>query len=244
MLTDSRVSRGLVLLERDEYGEFLAVAVRATIALASCSRCKRRTRVLPSDVLPRKVYSLPLIEHELAEYAAGERSLRRVSWELLGEKTPAHTSLFGWSEGLGAHALGRARTDERLGLPASRLLAESEARSPRIGSVLRHEAPVDPRRYRSQARRERLSAMATLLLVAVLVTGLRSPEALSEWRRLAFTWTRSAVLVFPATISCTRIGQVEREKPPTSRPASHPSSDPCPHPARSPPGALKRSPPS
>jgi len=231
-------------LERDEYGEFLAVAVRATIALASCSRCKRRTRVLPSDVLPRKVYSLPLIEHELTEYAQGERSLRQVSWNLLGEKTPAHTSLFGWSEGLGAHALGRVKSEAELGLPASRLLAESEARCPKIAPVLRREARVDPRRYRSQARRERLSAMATLLLLAVLVTGLRSPDALSEWRRLACTWTRSAVLVFPAAISCTRIGHVQREKPPTSRPASHPSSDPCPHPARSPPGASSRSPPS
>lgn len=229
---------------RDEHGELRSLEVRATLALACCPRCKRRWRVLPSDVLPRKVYSLPLIEHELAEYAEGARSLREVSWELLGEKTPTHTSLFGWSEGLGAHALGRARTDVELGLPASRLLAESEARCPEIAPVLRHEAPVDPRRYRSQARRERLSAMATLLLVAVLVTGMRSPDALGEWRRLAFTWTRSAVLVFPATISRTRIGHVQREKPPTSRPASHPSTDPCPHPARSPPGASKRSPPS
>jgi len=45
----------------------------------------------------RKVYSLPLIEHQLARYTEGELSLRQVSWELLGEKTPAHTSLFGRS---------------------------------------------------------------------------------------------------------------------------------------------------
>jgi len=231
-------------LERDEYGELVSLEVRATIALACCPRCKRRWRVLPSDALPRKVYSLPLIEHELALYAKGERSLRQVSWELLGTKTPAHTSLFGWSEGLGAHTLGRVKSEAELGLPASRLLAESEARCPEIAPVLRHEAPVDPRRYRSPARRERLSAMATLLLVAVLVTGVPSPDALSEWRRLACTWTRSSVLVFPATISCTRIERMARKQRPTSPLRSHESTDPCPHPARSPPGASSRSPPS
>ncbi len=242
MLSGSRVSRRLVLLERDEYGERQAQEVSATIALACCSRCKRRTRVLPCDVLARKVYSLPLIEHQLALYAEGERSLRQVSWDLLGTKTPAHTSLFGWSEGLGAHALGRARTE--LGLPVSRLLAESEARCQGIGSLLRHEAPVDPRRYRSQARRERLSAVATLLLVAVLVTGSCSPQALSAWRRLAFTWTRSAVLVFPAAFSCTRIERLDPRPRPPSPPRSKESRAPCPRPARSPPGASSRSPPS
>jgi len=151
------------------------------------SRRKRRTRVLPSAVVARKVHSLALIEHQLARYAGGERSLRQVSWDLLGEKTPAHTSLFGWSEGLGAHALGRAKSGPAPEKPVSRLLSESESRCPSIGPVLVHPAPVDPRRYRSSPRRERLSAMATLLVVA----GSRAaPAPLSEWRRLAFTWTR------------------------------------------------------
>jgi hypothetical protein len=234
----------LILLERDEYGERQAVEVRATIALACCKACKRRTRVLPCDVVSRKVYSLALIEHQLARYAAGEHSLRQVSWDLLGERTPAHTSLFGWSEGLGAHVLGRARTDAELGLPASRLLSESEARCPSIGPVLRHEAPVDPRRYKSEARRERLSAMATLLLVAVLVTGRPSPESMSEWRRLAFTWTRSSAPVFSSAIPCTRIERMDPKPRPGSSPRSRASRAPCPPPARSPPGASSRSPPS
>jgi hypothetical protein len=84
VLSGSVVSRKLILLERDEYGARQAVEVRATIALAYCKACKRRTRVLPSDVLPRKVYSLALIEHQLARYTEGELSLRQVSWDLLG----------------------------------------------------------------------------------------------------------------------------------------------------------------
>jgi hypothetical protein len=236
VLSGSVVSRKLILLERDEYGERQAVEVVATIALAACKACKRRTRVLPCDVVARKVYSLPLIEHQLARYAEGERSLRQVSWDLLGERTPAHTSLFGWSEGLGAHALGRVRRGGELGVPVSRLLSESEARCPSIEPVLRHPSPVDPRRYKSEARRERLSAVATLLCLAVLVTGRPSPESLSEWRRLAFTWTRSSVLVFPSAIPCTRIERMD--------PQPRPRSAPCPAPARSPPGASSRSPPS
>lgn len=236
--------RGLVVLERDPYGELQALEVSAEIALACCARCRRRWRVLPSDVLPRKRYALALIEHELSEYAKGARSLRQVSDDLLGEKTPVHTTLHGWSEGLGAHALGRATVPTEFSVPISRLLAESEAHRPQLAPVQREEAPVDARRYRSPARRERLSAMATLFSVAALFTGLHSPHALSAWRRLAFTWSGSCALAFPSAISCTPIEHVDRHEPPTSRSASLPSTDPCPHPPKSPPGATSRSPPA
>ena len=60
-LSTSRVTRGLVLLELDEFGEFHTVRVEAQIALARCPRCGTRPRVLPYDVLPRKLYALTVI---------------------------------------------------------------------------------------------------------------------------------------------------------------------------------------
>jgi hypothetical protein len=179
------VRRKLVLFEADEHGERQCRLEEARIALAFCPTCKRRVRVLPCDVLPRKRYALGLIEHEVASYARGARSLRQVAWSVLGEPAPAHTTLHAWSEGLGAHVLGRA-TGAALGAePFSRLLAESVARVPAAEVVARTQVPVDPRRFRSEARHERLGAVGMSLSVAALVTGLLAPDALSEWRRLA-----------------------------------------------------------
>lgn len=102
-LTGSTVSRGLVLLEPDESDVLVTVRVDATIALARCDRCKTRCRVLPCDALPGKTYGLAVIEQEIQEYSRGGQSLRQVAWRQLGERTPAHTTLHGWTEGLGAH---------------------------------------------------------------------------------------------------------------------------------------------
>jgi len=155
------VQRGVVLLEQDDYGERRTDLVHGIFALARCPCCGRRFRVLPSDVLPRKTYSVGVIEHMLAEYARGERSLRSVAWETLGgERTPAHTSLHAWSEGLGAHALGLAGGEVGGGTPVSRLFAETQSRVQEIGPLLTHDYAVDLRRYRSPERRERLRSLA------------------------------------------------------------------------------------
>lgn len=52
-------------------------------------------------------------------------SLRAVVRDLLGERTPAHTTLHGWTEGLGAHALG-LRGAQLGGAPFSRFLVEPQ----------------------------------------------------------------------------------------------------------------------
>jgi hypothetical protein len=61
VLSASRVSRGVILLERDEFGELHSVDLEAAIVLARCPRCGTRTRVLPYDVLPYKRYSVAVI---------------------------------------------------------------------------------------------------------------------------------------------------------------------------------------
>ena len=96
------MARPLVLLEPDDHGVLVTVSLPATIALARCTQCGARPRVLPCDALPRKTYGLAVIEHEMSKYGRGDRSLRDVAWTQLGDRTPAHTTLHAWTEGFGA----------------------------------------------------------------------------------------------------------------------------------------------
>ena len=231
-----------MLLEEDESGELEMVFLAATVAISRCVRCKSRYRVLPCDVLARKTYSTGVIEHLLADYGRGERSLRQVAWGQLGERTAAHTTLHGWTEGLGAHALGRVGGDGG-GAPISRLIADAEARVAGVKDASRQEVRVDPRRYRSEARRDRLAALTRTMALAVAIAGVSHPHALAECRRLGLAWSSSSVLQFPSRLSCTAIEHPDRSKPPRSRPFSPRSRDRCLSPTRSPPGASNRSPP-
>jgi hypothetical protein len=243
VLTKSVVGRGVIVLERDHYGVLHGRRIVATIVRARCRRCGSRPRVLPCDVLPYKRYSTPIVERHMTCYGGGGISLRRT---VLGvfvqpdDAIVAHTTLHGWTEGCGAHALDRpgSRTD---GLPVSRFIAEASARDPRIEELRRQEIEVDPRRYRSEARRERLAAMAMLLLVAAAVAVVRSPDALSTCRRLALLWSRSCALAFPSRLPCPPIELSGSSRPASFRLPQVQESDSCRHhdetPSRSPPRA-------
>jgi hypothetical protein len=240
-VTGSTVSRGLVLLEPDDSDVLVTVRVDATIALARCALCGTRRRVLPCDALSRKAYGLAVIEHEVSDYSRGGRSLRQVAWSQLGERTPAHTTLHGWTEGLGAHALGRPG-GELGGAPLSRLLAEAEPRVPSVKSTLRTEPAPDPRRYRSEARRERLAAVMLAMTLITLIAGRPHPHAMAECRRLSLSWSGVSVLEFPSRILDMAIEHRDRSEAARSRPSSPRSRDRCPTRTRSPPDASSRSP--
>ena len=242
VLSRSTVARRLVLLEVDAFDQLLAVSLTIDVAIARCPRCKARVRVLPCDVLPRKVYGLPVIEHAVARYARGDRSLRQVVWSMFGNPTPAHTTLHGWTEGLGAHALGRPGGDAG-GSTISRFVAEAEARIPETAGAMRAHVEVDSRRYRSEARRERLAAIACLLVFIRIVAGVAHPHAAAECRRLATTWSSTSALCFGSRLACTPIEHPARSRSAGSRKPSSTSRDPCPIHTRSPPGASSRSPP-
>lgn len=242
VLTQARVKRGLVLLEADTHGVLVTVEVgtRAWVAIARCVRCGCRPRVLPCDALPRKTYAATVIEQQAAEYAPGDRSLRQVAWGQLGERTPSHATLHGWTEGLGAHVLGRPGGDAG-GIPASRFLAEAAARVAGVAAAMREQVHVDPRRYRSEARRERLAAMAQILAIVTLVAERPHPFALAECRRLACRWSASSALVFRSRLSSTAIEHRARPRQPRSGSSTPTSRDRCPTRTRSPPGASNRS---
>jgi hypothetical protein len=240
VLSASTVSRGVILLERDDAGELHTVEVEADIALARCPCCGRRPRVLPYDVLPYKRYALAVIAEQVATYAQWSSGLREVAWDLLGERTPSHTTLHGWTEGLGAHALGLPG-GEAGGLPFSRFLAEAQARVAQVGAVLDAPFWVDERRYRSEARRERLAGVARLIAVSGIVTGLPMGEALAQCRCLSLAWSGACALVFPSRFSCTAIEHRRGPDRRSSRPRHRASRDRCPTRTRSPPGASSRS---
>ncbi len=240
VLTRSTVDRGLVLLEPDESDVLQTVLLVATVAIARCGRCKTRRRVLPCDALPRKAYALSVIEHEVASYSRGDRSLRQIAWGQLGDRTPAYSTLHGWTEGLGAHALGRPGGDLG-GAPMSRLIAEAEPRVPKIADTLRSEPTPDPRRYRSDARRDRLAGVMTAMTLVTLIGGVPHPHAMAECRRLSLSWSNVSVLEFPSRLRCTAIAHRDRSEPPRSRPSPPRSRDRCPIRTRSPPDASSRS---
>jgi len=240
VLSSSIVSRGVVLLEPDQFGELHSVDLKAAIVLARCPRCGTRVRVLPYDVLPYKQYSLAVIAELVSTYSTGAWSLRDVVWDLLGEHTPSHTTLHGWTEGLGAHVLGLPG-GEAGGVPFSRFVVEARARVAALAQVEQASFRVDERRYRSEARRERLAGVAMLIAVAQLVAGAPASDALARCRGLALVWSSSCVLVFPSRLSCTPIEHRRRPGGPRCRHPPPASRDRCPTRTRSPPGASSRS---
>ncbi len=246
VLSRTRVRRGLSVLEPDEVGEVQAVEVEARIALARCRRCGRRVRVLACDVLAYKHYAVSVIAEQAGAYTSGwQNSLRTVAWGLLGERTPAHTTLHGWTEGLGAHGLGLPAGElggEAGGWPFSRVLAEAEARCPLARAVWDAPVSVDERRYRSEGRGERLGAATRVLALAQTVTGLATPEALGRWCGLTVCWSGSFGLRFPSRISCTGIEQRSELDRRGSGARSRLSRRRCPIRTRSPPGASSKSP--
>lgn len=233
--------RWLVRLAHDDHRELTVVREQVIIALARCRdrKCGHRCRVLPSDVLSRKTYSMPVIEHLVARYAAGADSLRQVAWSLLHGHLPQHTTLHGWTEGLGAHVLGR---DAVAGEPHSAMVAEATCRWPAIGD--QPPPRIDPRRFRSAPRHERLSAVAGLVQMASAIPGIDPLLPLADWRRRAIEQGVSSPLSFRSARLRTPIEQVD--------PAVLGSCCPCPnqdpkspsHRTRSPPGDSNRSPPS
>ena len=231
----------MVLLERDQSDELVLVFEVGTVAIARCVRCKKRVRVLPCDLLPHKTYSSDVIEHLVAEYAQGDRSLRQVAWGQLGDRELAHTSLHGWTEGLGAHALGRPGGDGG-GAPISHLVAIAEARAPGVTAAGRDEVHVNRVRYRSEARRDRLAALIRTMAMVAAIAGLSHPHAIAECRRLALLWSNSSVLLFPSRLRATAIEHLDRPESARSLPSSPRSKDRCLTPTRSPPGASSKSP--
>jgi len=243
VLSKTIVLRWIVLLERDAFGEWSTVRLRAEIALGYCEHCKARPRLLPCDVLPHKQYTLPVIEFALLLYRRGDLSLRVAVAQILGTRTPVHTSLHAWSEGLGAFALGIAIGELRGAIPASALFVETERHFPTVEQERQLRPLIPPVRYRSPERKERLDATFAFVACSIIVAAtVTPPGALTEWSRLLLGWVQATTcpLGFRSGLLCTGFEQATTSFSPSSGYDEPEEKKRCPDRSRSPPGASSR----
>ena len=208
-LTNCTVDRTAFLLEKDGYDIDTVVKGSVKIVLVRCPICKSRYRLLPADILPHKLYSLPVIELSVSLYNRGDFSLRRVVWDqLYGERTPEHTTLHGWTEGLGAWWLGRPIGEVAFSVPATRVLAELETRFSQMTSL--HSIPIraNPQRYRSQGRQERLEACKGFEIIGTMIDS-KNTWKWCELNRLIISWGNWFGLGFKTGICCTAIEHID-----------------------------------
>jgi hypothetical protein len=238
-LTNSTVDRTAFILEKDNYGIDTVVERKIKIALVRCPLCKSRYRVLPADIVPYKLYTLPVIELSVSLYNRGDLSLRQVTWEqLYGERTPEHTTLHGWTEGLGAWWMGRSIGEVAFSVPATRILADLEIRFSQMKSLHSIPVRVNPKRYRSQGRRERLEACKQFEIITTMLD-VKAPLKFLELNRLIVSWGNSCGLGFRTGICCTPIEHIDSTDMPLWLQTSTKEQLSCPTRGRSPPGDSK-----
>jgi hypothetical protein len=191
------------MLEEDEEGIDTVVKLTVIIVLVKCPICKSRFRLLPADILPYKHYSLPVIELSVSLYNRGDLSLHQVVWDqLYGDYNPGHTTLHAWTEGLGAWWLGQAIGEVAFCVPATRIQAELEIRYPQMSSW--HSKPVwiNPQRYRSPGRRERLEACKRFEIICTMIAS-ENRWNFVELNCLIVSWGNWFGLGFKTGICCT-----------------------------------------
>lgn len=226
----SLVKRGAVWLLRNRETAFKATPV----PMVRCRNCKKRFRVLSRELLPKKTFTLPVIEKGCGEYLKpGGPALRPVVNEM-GEYRPAHSTLHRWLGGLGERGLDRSKRMMKgviHGAPTTAAVAQESAK--RLGQNVRRvwnkRFEIAERKYKSQKRREQLEACARVFAVAHhLFPGSRHP--LSEWQGWLFVHFHVAAWVFPTGPGCTgmqhAVARQDRVKSPSrlkreKRQASH-----------------------
>jgi len=209
-LTQTRVRRGMVQRTSEPGRRPVLERIKATIALASCRRCRGRVRVLPADVLARKIFALPVVEACCADYLE-DGSLRRTV-SSMGANAPAASTLHGWSAGLGAHVLMRPGADIDPDARFAPLLANTTQRERRVHAVDDIPEP-NPQRHRGEIRREQLGALNRLLAIAMLVTCIPTPGTLTAWRQVAHRWSVTSTLSFRSAFPSTRIEHAQAGAP-------------------------------
>jgi hypothetical protein len=227
------------MLEKDDEGIDTVVERKLIIVLVICPMCKSRYRLLPSDIVPHKLYTLPVIEVSVSLYNRGDLSLRQAVWDqLYGHRTPQHTTLHAWTEGLGAWWLGRPMGEVAFCLPATRVLAQLQIRFPHISSLHSQPVGINAQRYRSQGRRERLEACKRFEIAGTMLAS-KNPWNFVELNRLIVSWGNWFGLGFKTGVCCTASEHIDYRnvrswgqifpKEPLS----------CPIPGRSPPSDSK-----
>ncbi|MCP4040032.1 MAG: hypothetical protein GY733_24015 [bacterium] len=248
----SRIARPVVLLADDGDGELVASRQTLSIARARCSTCKSRFRLLPSDVLPHKRYGLAVIATTAAAHVEANKSLRSAAWTTHTGQTPAYSTLHAWTEGLGAFVLGRSFGSLPDAHPFQAIVAATNARWSALETTQLPPPCIDSRRHRTEARRERLLAVADILAMARVVTDVAALDLelatdrsrLCSWRQLAIGLGVPAPFAFRTGITCTPSEHVIATDPESPGLPQPTGDSKCQVRSRSPPSASSRSLPS
>jgi len=203
VLTASRVPRGVKVSALDQGGSIDITKIDAEIAIARCAACSARTRVLPADILPRKTYSLPTIEHCCAMHSSGT-SLRRTV-HLLGAARPSHATLHGWTQGLGAHVSGYELGDTPGTETIGAVLSETWRRHPELRAWWDAKTTIRSDQFRSDPSRERLTSVARLFQQAALLAPSSGAPTMTAWRARSLGWGLSLPFGFRTAVSYTAI---------------------------------------
>lgn len=235
-ITNTTVDRTAIFIEEDAYGTDTTVERQVEIVLAKCPICKGRFRVLPADILPYKHYTLPAIECGVRLYNQGDLSLREVAWDkYYGERTPVHATIHGWTEGLGAYWSGRGFGEVAYAQPASRIMADLELRFSQAGSLHSIPVSVNPIRYRSQGRLERLEACQRFEATCAMA----GAHNFFELNRLIVGWGNSFGFCFRSAIRNTGFEHMNSKDVIPLAQTSGKERMTCPIRGRSPPGDSK-----
>jgi hypothetical protein len=141
------------------------------VPLCRCGVCGSRLRVLPAEIAPFRLYTLPVIETVCSAYTDAQlpditlrRTVTRMGWG-----HPDHSTLHGWLCGLGERAWGRG--DPPAGnVPVSALIAETGRHiERRLPEWWNQSYPIADRKYRSEKRREQLEGCARVFATAALL---------------------------------------------------------------------------
>ena len=165
--------------------------------------------------------------------------MHQVVWDqLYGERTPQHTTLHGWTEGLGAWWQGRTMGEVAFAVAATRVLAELEIRFPQMKSLQSIPVWINPERYRSQGRLERLQACKRFEIISTMLE-VKNTCKFVELNRLIVSWGNSFGLGFRTGICCTPIEHIDLTDVRSWLQISTKEQLSCPIHGRSPPGDSK-----
>ncbi len=147
--------------------DFVHERIHIVLAICLGGRKPHMVRVLPADILPRKVYSLPAMEEAVRAYLEGGCGLRRALAGYTGE-VPHFTTLYGWVQGMGRYARERA-PEPPAGPSFAEVRQEIERRFlPALARIWDEPVRIDPSRYRpgNEVRLADLEEVVRLLRAA------------------------------------------------------------------------------
>ena len=213
VFTDSWVERGVTWPKGKRRVKFK----RNLIPLARCQVCGGRFRVLSQEILPRKTYSLPVIENSCRAYPQSGKGLRKTVNSIQGDR-PHFTTLHGWLGGLGVRALDRVKIRENrssgktkkaaysiTSLTAAALVAETGKKLRRgVVREWQHHHDIPSWKYKSQRRRDQLEWCARLFSIASYLFP-DEPYPLLSWQGWLIKQLHVAGWVFSGGGVCTAI---------------------------------------